>query len=199
MAGDVVVTFETIFDLARKEKDTLELQKIDPSFFQEASTYLADKQRMLTNANTKKSLFSEQESEQLTTQVANIKKMLRDLYDRRQKKVLEMALSKAKTDAVISLQAMLPPEKGLHEEFLKMLKQDREVVLSKLLTGTPSPAKQEQPPEPEDGVLLKFKEHVEQFVGKELEEYGPYEADQTVRLPEDVAKLLITSGKAVEA
>ncbi|MAF34410.1 hypothetical protein CMO91_01050 [Candidatus Woesearchaeota archaeon] len=198
MAGDVVVTFETLFDLARKEKDTLELQKIDPSFFQEASTYLADKQRMLTNANTKKSLFSEQESEQLTTQVANIKKMLRDLYDRRQKKVLEMALSKAKTDAVISLQAMLPPEKGLYEEFLKMLKQDREVVLNKLLTGTPSPAKEEHP-EPEEGVLLKFVEHVDSFVGKELEEYGPYEADQTAKLPEEVAKVLITSGKAVEA
>ena len=58
-----------------------------------------------------------------------------------------------------------------------------------------------QPPEPLPAPvvkLIKFTQPVEQFVGKELELYGPFQPDQKEELPAEIADILIEKGSAVE-
>jgi len=44
---------------------------------------------------------------------------------------------------------------------------------------------------------VKFLESVDLFVGKELEEYGPFEKEAEATLPKDLADILISQGKAI--
>jgi len=46
---------------------------------------------------------------------------------------------------------------------------------------------------------LKFLQAVPAFIGKQLESYGPFSADQEAEIPEELAKLLIRQGKAKQA
>jgi hypothetical protein len=45
---------------------------------------------------------------------------------------------------------------------------------------------------------VKFTHPVEQFVGKELELYGPFQPDQKEKLPAEIADILIEKGSAIE-
>jgi hypothetical protein len=46
--------------------------------------------------------------------------------------------------------------------------------------------------------FVKFTQPVEQFVGNELELYGPFQPEQKEQLPAYVADILIEKGSAVE-
>jgi hypothetical protein len=45
---------------------------------------------------------------------------------------------------------------------------------------------------------LRFREKVPKFIDKEFEVYGPYEQNEVVNLPSDLAHILIRNGKAEE-
>ena len=46
--------------------------------------------------------------------------------------------------------------------------------------------------------IVKFLDKIEQFVGKELELYGPFDKNDEAKLPRELADVLIKQGKAVE-
>ncbi|MBI4144548.1 DNA replication complex GINS family protein [Candidatus Woesearchaeota archaeon] len=182
MVGDVVITFETIFDTVRREKELFELQKLDKSFFSDTSFYLAEKLRMLEAGD-------DVVREHLIIQVANIKKLIHELYFRREKKIVDIAINKSRTNAVIDTSNMLPDERRLYEGLVGILSTFRTSFVDGMLNAR---AVQKQ------GVLVKFLAHVDSFIGKELEEYGPFEQNQLVRLPQEIASLLVSNGKAIE-
>ena len=45
---------------------------------------------------------------------------------------------------------------------------------------------------------VKFKENIEQFVGKNLEVYGPFSQDDEAKLPSEIAQILVKQGKVEE-
>ena len=71
----------------------------------------------------------------------------------------------------------------------------------------PAPEPEPIPPEPtpetpaseSNKIKVKFLQKVEQFVGKELELYGPFEPEATAELPKEMADILINKGSAVVA
>ena len=60
----------------------------------------------------------------------------------------------------------------------------------------PIPGPEPEPMQESVNVKVKFLQEVYQFVGKELECYGPYAKGDTADLPKDVADVLLRSGKA---
>ena len=49
-----------------------------------------------------------------------------------------------------------------------------------------------------DTKLVRFVHAVPKFVGKELEEYGPFEEDDIANLPNEIADVLMLKGRAEE-
>jgi DNA replication initiation complex subunit (GINS family) len=137
MAGkDVVITYETLFEMLRLEKNREELQKVSPSFFTDVLGYVDEKRRAFGSRQNQEVLFSADDKDKIRLELDNIKKILKDLYDRREKKLVSMALNKAKTGVMlINTSNMLPSEKLLFDALDTTLCEFRKSTLFKLAAG----------------------------------------------------------------
>ncbi|MBI4141975.1 hypothetical protein HY484_03565 [Candidatus Woesearchaeota archaeon] len=205
---DVVITYETLYDAFRKEKSRDELQQLSPAFLIDILKYLREKQQAFDETQGKLDLFSSAEREKLTVQLQNIRKILKELYDRREKKIVDTAINKSRTQSnIIDTSNMLEHEKSLYRNLTSLLDKFRDNILIKIfelkepVIETNAEQKQEIPPldAEQKTKLVKFIQATEQFVGKELELYGPFEANDEAYLPIDIADILINKGSALEA
>ena len=79
----MVITYETIFELLRREKDREALQKLEKTFFQDILGYLKEKKGIMVNQES--TLAGTEEKRKSEKQFENIKKLVREFYDRREK------------------------------------------------------------------------------------------------------------------
>ena len=214
MGDEITITYETLFEILVREKGREELQKLEENFFDDVVKYIEEKKAILEK-NRHKSIFAEDESVAVMTQLENIKSIINELYDRRERKVLNMAINKARTKSgLINISALLVEEKQLFEELTNMLSKYRYDYIDKLLNSngdqsTKKPVKtlleepkkevEEQPvEEPKAEVMrVKFVAEVSKFAGTNLEEYGPFKPEDVAEVPEQIANILINSQKAV--
>jgi len=124
---DLHITYETLFDLLRKERSLNELQNLDKEFWQHVVQYLS-----MLDENLKKN-----ETEKLKLQITNVKKIIQEIYDKREKKLINLALNVVKTDAssFIDTQTMLDEEKIIFNEFVISLKAYKKAILSNVFAG----------------------------------------------------------------
>ena len=209
---EVTVTYETLYELLRREKSRDELQPLDNGFLLDVLTYLREKQAILDDALAKDDLFSLDEREKTQVQLVNIRKIIRELYERREKKIIDMALNKSRTKSnLIDTNTLLVHERYLFDSIVSVMDGFRTSVLHNILslreptlTTTSIPVTPESITEPLPEIptpttkSVKFIKTVEQFVGKELELYGPFQENQQEKLPADIADILIEQGNAVE-
>jgi DNA replication initiation complex subunit (GINS family) len=206
---EVVLTYETLYEMLRKEKSRDELQKLDEPFFRDVLTYLREKQQEYDDNLTKNDIFSQSERDKIHIQLANIKKILKDLYDIRERKIINMSINKSRTHTmIIDTANLLPQEQPFFESLHSVMSQYRTGILHRLLEQRepdilpiilPLPEQKEEIPAPENSLKkIKCIEPVEQFFGEELESYGPFAPDEETSLPEQLANILISQGKAVE-
>lgn len=190
---EITVTYETLFELLRLEKNRTELQKLSPTFFGDVSSYVADKQSILSGTELKSDLFASAEREKIRVQLDNIRRLIKDLYDRREQKILSTAVNKSKTGSdIIDTSSMLPEERMLFEDFVLFLDKSRQISLNPMLYGSLA----EKNEKPAETLLVRFERPVPQFVGRELEVYGPFMEEDMATLPSDIANLLIRKGRA---
>ena len=90
---EVNITYETLFEILRREKDKEELQKLSDSFFSDVIAYLEDKNKALKDVT----LQSFADKKKFDEELENIKKILKDLYERREKKIVNLALNISRT------------------------------------------------------------------------------------------------------
>jgi DNA replication initiation complex subunit (GINS family) len=229
---EVNISYETLFEILRIEKDKEELQKLNDTFFVDVIAYLRSKDISLISAapETKRKLDDELE---------NIKKILKDLYERREKKIVSLALDVSRTKSnLIDKSGLLNEEKELFDALISLLDNGRDNILKKIIesgdlgfkapeTAEEKEAEETKPEEPaqepevkaeedepetaapeipstenkeEENAtkMIRFVSAVPKFVGKELEEYGPFEGEDVANLPAKIAKVLIEKGRAEE-
>ncbi|MBU0461103.1 MAG: hypothetical protein KJ574_00810 [Nanoarchaeota archaeon] len=132
---EVVITYETLFELLRLEKSRPELQKLSSTFFVDVLSYLKDK-CMILQDDVQTSLFPSAEKEKTRRELENIGRILKEIYDRREKKLLDMAMIKSRTDVqIVDTSNMLEVEKELFETITDDLRLYRSANLVKLLNG----------------------------------------------------------------
>ena len=73
---DIIVTYETLFEVLRNEKTKEDLQKLHTTFFKDVVNYLNEKQSTIKEKNDQQSLFESDEKEKLLHQIANIKRIV---------------------------------------------------------------------------------------------------------------------------
>jgi len=132
--AEVKITYETLFDLVRREKSREELQELDSEFYSDIMQYLSSKYSLLKKDGEQAGLFGASESEKVKIQIQNIKKLVKSLYDRRAVKLIRLAINRSKVGVGISNTiAMLPQEKVFFQEVLGVLERQRKDILNKML------------------------------------------------------------------
>lgn len=135
MAG-VRITYETLFDMLRREKGRSELQVLEPSFLNDVILYLKDKNASLADAQRASPMFSNAEKEKIKIQLRNVDKILSELYDVREKKIINLAVQKARTNSnLIDLSSMLDQERQLFEDTTNLLKRTKDNTFRTIKSG----------------------------------------------------------------
>ncbi len=133
---EIVISYDTLFEILRNEKTKEDLQKLSESFFNDVVNYLNEKQTELDEKHDQKELFENDDKERKIQQVANIKKIIKDIYERREKKIMNMALNKSRFSAsMIDTSALLDQEKVFYDTLIKLFDGQRENILVKLIQG----------------------------------------------------------------
>lgn len=178
-----MITYNDIYEAARKERYSEQLQQLPKNFVNEVSDYLREKRDIASKDND---VFSDVIIK-TKKQLENAITLFKELILRRKKKILSLVLVAAETGiSKQDFENMLPFEKTLFEDFMKSIDLS-DKRLNDILNGN----KEEQKNE-----LVVFKEHVDEFVGLTGEKMGSYEKGQIVNMPKEIAKILIDSGKA---
>ena len=212
-AKEVVLTYETLYELLRREKSREELQKLDERFAKDVLTYSREKQQSYDDNLVKNDIFSQSERDKLHIQIANIRRILKDLYDIRERKIINMAINYSRTNMhIVDTANLLQQEQAMFQSLTAVLSQYRTGILHRMLEMREPdvmpivlPLPNEEPQEEITAPLshettkkVKFVDAIEQFFGEELEPYGPFAADEEATLPIQLADVLIAQGKAVQ-
>ncbi|MAG15832.1 hypothetical protein CMO88_02115 [Candidatus Woesearchaeota archaeon] len=195
----ITVTYDSIFEILMREKSKEELQKLSPEFFKDLVKYVSDKRKSASSEAT--DTFSLEEKERASKQLQNIKRMMTELYERREKKIMNMSMIRSRTGAdIIDTTPLLSEEKMFFDAIVAQLDYYRNSILFKLLNAQPMSA-EEKPEIPEtkkNTKLIRFLHDVPKFVGKELEVYGPFVEEDMANIPSEMADILIKKGRAEE-
>ena len=205
---EVVITYETLFELLKREKERPDLQKLEPTFFSDTISYMKDKKKILEAKSD--SVFAPEERKKTERQLENIFKILKELYEKREKKILQLALDKSRTHSnLIDASALLKEEKAFFDAATALLDSYREAILYTVMNEKlpfMQPLEDKRPAAEfksaseirKNAKLVRFMQHIPKFVGPELEEYGPFEEEDIANLPAEIADVLISKGKADE-
>lgn len=223
------LTYELLFDILRNEKNREELQAIDQNLFSDLTDYIQDKERLIRD-NSDSQLFSGLEREKTLKQLDNAKRLIKELYERREKKILNLAMISSRTGGILDRSSMLPEEQKLFDRLSALLEGFRNDILYRVLAGN-MPELKERPAQQQavadmagnaplgqgpadigarkaaaaaayvggdskDTLLVRFVHPVPKFLGKDLEIYGPFEAEDIANLPRQIADILILKGRA---
>ncbi|MBS3095988.1 hypothetical protein J4480_00950 [Candidatus Woesearchaeota archaeon] len=205
---EVVITYETLFELLKRERERVDLQKIEPEFFSNTISYIKDKKKIIEAKSD--SVFASEERKKTERQLENIYKILKELYERREKKIISLALDKSRTKSnLIDTTALLKEEKVVFDALTGLLDNYREAILYSILNEKMpfmNPIEAKKPSDEfksalelkKSTKLVRFASPVPKFVGTELEEYGPFSEEDIANLPSEIADVLIGKGKVEE-
>lgn len=178
-----MITYNDIYEAARKERYSEKLQPIQKNFVEEVAGYLRDKREVASRESDDFSDVIIKTKKQLE----NARTLFRELVLRRRKKILSLVLIASETGiSKQDFENMLPVEKELFEKLMEGVDgSDKKLNLS--LDGREEKSKNE---------LVVFKENVEEFLGMDGEKMGGFDKGQMANIPKEIAKILVDSGKA---
>ncbi len=192
-----IITYETVRNAHRAEKEE-ELQKLPDGFFESVRNWFKVKEKLKDTTSL--------------LEVENAKKLLEDVINRRQKKIVLAALS--------TMRGQLPPA-GLNDEerkffddivnTLKSFKNDMnekfrsfDDIAEEKVEEAKKSIEEMKPVEveniavkPNGKILVKVLIDLPKFAGVDMQSYGPLRTGDIITLPDEVARLLITR-KAAE-
>ncbi|MEM4714276.1 MAG: hypothetical protein QXQ79_01905 [Candidatus Nanoarchaeia archaeon] len=186
-------SYEDLYEILRAEKYSTDLQPLDLSQIKKITTYIKTKEEFLVRQ--KENEFDDA-IEKVKIELENAKRALKDLYDKRERKVVSRAIFTARGGFKFKdTSNMLVCEEKLYTSLLELFKQSAteffELFNHDFVNEVPKPLKNEIK-------RLKILEPLPTLLDSNLKKYGPFETNMVVELPEELAELLLTQGKAIE-
>ncbi len=179
-----MITYTDIYEAARKERYSEQLQALSKNFIEEIAEYLKDKKEM---ASKEDDVFSDVIAK-TKKQLENAVTLFNELMLRRRKKILALVLIAAETGiSKQDFENMLSFERGLFEEMMKCI-DSTDKKIQEILNG--------KKPTQDKNELIVFRTDVEEFMDMEGAKLGPFEKGQMANISKNIAKILIDDGKA---
>lgn len=130
---EITISYEVLYDILRSEKTQFQLQKLHPSFFSQVLRYLENQLLQIQQSKYKTDLFSSTQRSKAEMQMHNAKRILREIYEKRERKIIDMALNKSKTNvAIIDTESLLEEERAFFEALVILFNRYREGVLNNI-------------------------------------------------------------------
>ncbi len=167
--AEETITFELIRKIQREEQSSQKLVKLPENFFDAVAEYISKKRR---NRDDKRSVL----------EVRNIERLIEDIFNRRERKIINMAIINARTG--ILPENLTEEEKIFYQSLLETIKKRRENNLKKIL----------EEKKEEIVTLVVFKEDFPEFLGIDEKTYGPFKKGDIARLPEENIRPLLEKG-----
>lgn len=188
-----LITYETIRNAHRAEKEE-ELQKLPQNFFVSVKSWFLHKEKLKDTTSL--------------LEVENAKKLLEDIINRRERKIILSALR--------TVRGELPPasltddERKFFDQLVNILKtfsnemnekfRDLSSVAEEKIEEAKKSIEELKPAEkventfikPNGKLLVKILADLPKFVGSNLESYGPLKIGDVIYVPEEIGNLLIS-------
>ena len=193
---DKIITYETVYETLRKEKFKNDLQQLEENFFNDVLRYMTERKKTLLSSESKDSIFASENIIKTKKQIENIQKIISELYERRETKLIQLALTASRTNYPQDSSSMTFEEKKLYFDLVNKLNTYRENILNNILSGKIPELKEES--NKDELKLIKFLESVPQFIGDDLKTYGPFETEEVANLPKRVSEILLKNKRAEE-
>ena len=133
-------------------------------------------------------------------QLLSAMRLVKELYERRERKILQLAINKSRTKSqAIDDSVLLEEEKRIFDDATSVLdKYRKEILLNLVNARLPFGKKEEQQEKKEekDSVMIRFTGAVPKFLGQNLEIHGPFEEGDIATLPKIIADILIKKNRA---
>ncbi|MBT7297614.1 hypothetical protein HN841_02510 [archaeon] len=198
-----IITYENLYNILRKEKQNQELQELKETFYNEVMAYIEEKKEILESQQKKESIFTTIEVQKTKKQLENIFKILKELYEKRENKIIYLALLNSKTNEETNEESfMLERELELYESLKKVLDNSRNSIFDSIINGNkqediePKDLKVEKMPK--NSKKITILKPIESFVDTNLKTRGPFKKEDMAILPEEIAELLISKNIAKE-
>ncbi len=203
METEVIITYDTLYEILRREKTRQELQDLSKTFFKDVTKYIEEKSLILQSQEQKSdSVFAKIEIEKTKKQIENIKKIVKELYEKRESKIIQLAIIFSRTNPDKSPESMLPEELELYNNLISLLNDYRQGILNNLIEGklpliqNSKPKDLKTTQEQGNTILLRIISPIPKFIGDDLEVYGPFDEEDIASLPQRVADVLIKNNRA---
>jgi len=167
------ITFEYIREAQRAEQKSQKLTNLPPDFFDKVKEYIQQKRE------------SAKRNEDALLEIKNIERIVEDIYNRRESKIVYLAVLSVRTGLIPA--NMLPHEEELFDQLTKALRKSR-LFLDNL---TEKPLRKQS-----DYVKVEFLDDIDEFIGIDLKKFGPYNKGDKALIPKDNAELFVKAGKA---
>jgi DNA replication initiation complex subunit (GINS family) len=208
---DEEITYKTLRKIQQAEKNSPQITQINKEFYRDVTVFLKElEKRLVEEKKPQKQMLLAEESQ-------NIEKIIRNIYEHREKKIMLAAISKARGGNP-SIKHLLPEEKTFFDELYKNIvsfrkqmfsdetKDDRaeskETKKSKSKESSTDEKRVEkidnsvQPEEKQETTpanthpILRIQEDIPSFVGTDNQTYTLHKGD-IISLPKDMAKMLL--------
>lgn len=179
-----MITYNDIYEAARKERYSDQLQPLLKNFILEVASYLKDKKQLTLKDDD---VFSDMITK-TKKQLENAVTLFKELMIRRRKKILNLVLVASETGiSKQDFENMLAFEKSLFEEIMGNIEVSDKKV-NELLSGK----------KVEDGKneLVLFKENIVELLDLDGNKLGPFEEGQMANIPREIAKILADDKRA---
>jgi len=192
------ITYERLRRIQQKERASGMLVELPKSFYSSASSHIQDLRKQIRQE------FKMEKAKEYENTV----KILRDIIGIRTQKILLRAMRAASSDETPG--GITPEERDFFERVKTDVK-NNQTVFEKLINPPESPSvatceipvpksvitpeaseseKVETGPSIASGLRVKFVKEIPQFVGADMNKYGPFKQGEVACLPSDVADLL---------
>lgn len=180
-----MITYNEIYEAARKERYSEQLQSLPKNFIINVAGYLKEKKEMSSKENN---VFSEMIMK-TKKQFENAVTLFNELKRIRRRKILNLVLIASETGiSKRDFDNMLDFEKELFEELMKCIdKSDKK--FNEIFNS-------DNKKEILENDLVVFKADVEEFLGSDGEMMGSFKKGQIANLPHQIAQILIDDEKA---
>ena len=204
--GIEVITYNKIREIQKTERVEPTVMKLPENIIEAIQSYLSEKQSLLDKNRGNDNLFSQDMYSRVDYELKNARKSIIDIFELRQKKILEQAFQAAKTDVKIKdTSSMLVFEKKLFNMLLESLsKYNNSCILNILRQNKPvfeeaqSEEKAFKREETSNKILVRVLSDTPPLLCEDNSVVGPLKREDVVNIPRRVAEVLIKQNKAEE-
>ncbi len=178
-------------ELNRKEKTSPYLQKIEKNFYDELAA-------LMREVYIKREDCSEEELPKFLAELENLRNIIIELYEAREKKIVSNALYYVRTGEKIELENLSKEEEEFLKKIVDIIKSHRENILDKTLKGKTEDEKESKEEKKIEipTITVRILKDLPPIVGIDGKIYGEFKVEDVVTLPKPNAEVLIRQGVA---